>query len=170
MNKYSPIILMISLVICASCQMNTINTQCNKQRIWDDYEQWHPRFSRATKILDDIFKETSIYDEDDIKYRNNIIWSIAYLEDARLYIVFHDFLKSLPPERQRREIEEQRKWLYDRGLSKLEDAAGQDNLVAISAGEAFIKLTTNRITEISKRERITNKSLAGDALKAAPEK
>lgn len=88
--------------------------------------------------------------------RNHTLSSIAYLYDARLYLLFQDTLDYLPEPARRHEVELQNRWLDQRAEAMtrafLDDADGE--VARFAAGQAFIAETRKRIAELEQLRRL----------------
>ncbi|MBP0048316.1 hypothetical protein H9C73_06175 [Marinobacterium sp. AK62] len=82
--------------------------------------------------------------------KNQTLSSIAYLYDARLYMLFQDTLDYLPEKARKHEVELQNRWLDQRAGAMtrafLNDEDGE--VARFAAGQAFIEETQKRIREL----------------------
>ena len=84
---------------------------------------------------------------------NYTISNVARLYDAKLYMLFHDFLASLPESERASQIAEQNQWLRQRE-TQVHDASKEHEggtLAPYTAGNAKISATKKRIEEIERR-------------------
>ena len=95
---------------------------------------------------------------------NYTISNVAFLYDAKLYILFHDFLASLPESERDSQIAEQRQWLEQR-KTKVHEAYMKykgGTLASYVAGKASVSATKKRIAEIERRVKDTSKQPDAD--------
>lgn len=96
---------------------------------------------------------------------NYTISNVAFLYDAKLYILFHDFLEYLPESERASQIAEQRRWLEQRKTQVNEAYMEYEGgtFAPYSAGETSVSATMKRIAEIEGRLKdASNKPDAGD--------
>ena len=110
--------------------------------------EWEPNVDQPIRQLEKVLSEL-----EQQQPRNETISSIAFLYDAKLYVLFHDFVAALPEEERVKEIEEQRRWLQER--KRRIDAACAEyeggTLASFTAGQASIDATKARIRAIEER-------------------
>lgn len=88
--------------------------------------------------------------------RNTTLSNIAYLYDAKLFVLFQDMLDYLNPKAQTRELKEQNDWLNKRkslataAFLKYEDP----QQARLAAAQAFVDATKARIKVIDKRRQM----------------
>ncbi len=106
---------------------------------------WEPQLDQPIAQL-----EAQMALEETQLAKNQTLSSIAYLWDARLYLLFQDTLDYLPEAAQRHEVELQNRWLDQRAEAMtrafLNDKDGE--VARFAAGQAFIAETRKRIEEL----------------------
>ncbi|GAA0700482.1 hypothetical protein GCM10009104_31850 [Marinobacterium maritimum] len=106
---------------------------------------WEPKLDQPIAQL-----EAQMALEETQLAKNHTLSSIAYLWDARLYLLFQDTLDYLPEQAQRHEVELQNRWLDQRAEAMtrafLNDKDGE--VARFAAGQAFIEETQKRIKEL----------------------
>ncbi|MBV0933634.1 lysozyme inhibitor LprI family protein [Marinobacterium weihaiense] len=106
---------------------------------------WEPKLDQPIAQL-----EAQMQLEESQMAKNHTLSSIAYLWDARLYLLFQDTLDYLPEQAQRHEVELQNRWLDQRAEAMtrafLNDKDGE--VARFAAGQAFIDETRKRIEEL----------------------
>lgn len=96
---------------------------------------------------------------------NYTISNLSFLYDAKLYILFHDFLESLPESKRASQIAEQSQWLEQRKKQVHEAYMEYEGgtLASYAAGQTSVSATKKRIAEIEARLKDTsNKPDADD--------
>lgn len=108
---------------------------------------WEPKLDQPITQL-----EAQLQVEESQLSKNHTLSSIAYLYDARLYMLFQDTLDYLPEQARRHEVELQNRWLDQRAEAMtrafLDDEDGE--VARYKAGEAFIEETRKRIQELER--------------------
>lgn len=96
--------------------------------------------------------ETTLATLDRQQSMNYTVSNIAFLYDAKLRILFDDFLASLPPSERNAQIAQQREWLKQRKVQilRIYTKAG-GSMAAYEAGQAFINTTKKRIADIERK-------------------
>ncbi len=109
--------------------------------------KWAPKLDQPIAQL-----EAQMALEETQLAKNHTLSSIAYLWDARLYLLFQDTLDYLPEQAQRHEVELQNRWLDQRAEAMtrafLNDKDGE--VARFAAGQAFIAETQKRIEELER--------------------
>ncbi|MFN3882184.1 MAG: hypothetical protein ACK4L8_12225 [Nitrincola lacisaponensis] len=110
--------------------------------------EWSPNYSQPISYL-----EVSLRAETDSREMNRIITNIAYLYDAQLYVLFHEFLDYLPDTARVREISDQNDWLDSRqdAVSEAFTRNGGGDVGAYHAADMFIAQTRQRAALIEQR-------------------
>lgn len=112
---------------------------------------WFPSLEQPLAQLEELYaSETSVGE------RNQTLSSLAYLYDARLFVLFQDMLDFLHPDARAQELAEQNDWLDRRerlatqAFLSVEDA----DAARLAAGQAFVQATRARIEEIEARRKV----------------
>ncbi len=138
MKSRTLIILLGLVLLLSSCK----TAQQNKSALFPD---WQPNIDQPLGQL-----EATLAELEQQQPRNYTISNVSFLYDAKLYILFYDFLARLPETSRASQIAEQQKWLKKRkklihaGYAEYEGGT----LAAYTAGQASIAATKERITEI----------------------
>jgi uncharacterized protein YecT (DUF1311 family) len=109
---------------------------------------WHPDLDQPIRQLHEVLDAT-----EQQQPRNYTAANLAFVLDAKLYLLFQQYLQGIPGDRRNPATEEQRTWLSiraaetDRAYSEYQGGT----LASFSGSEAFIKVTQDRITELSRR-------------------
>lgn len=112
---------------------------------------WFPSLEQPLAQLEGLYAE-----EQSLAERNRTLSSVAYLYDARLFVLFQDMLDYLPDQARTHELEEQNAWLDQRerlatqAFLSVEDA----DAARLAAGQAFVQATRERIEEIEARRKV----------------
>ena len=111
-------------------------------------------FPNLTNPIDQLQK--TLDSKPDAATRDLTASNLAYLYDARLFVLFQDMLDYLPNAARENEIEQQRKWLDQRKQALMQAFASESDAKAgrYKATEAFIASTQARIKEIEQRRKI----------------
>ena len=110
--------------------------------------EWELEIDQPIRQLEEILAEL-----EQQQPKNYTVSNVAFLYDAKLYILFHDFIASLSESARASQITEQRKWLTTRKAQIHESYSEYEGgtLASYSAGRASIDATKKRIAEIEKR-------------------
>jgi uncharacterized protein YecT (DUF1311 family) len=112
------------------------------------FPDWQPNIDQPIGQLEEVLVKL-----EQQQPMNYTISNVAFLYDAKLYILFHDFIDQLPEAARASEIAEQEKWLGQRkkliGAGYAEYEGG--TLASFTAGQASIDATKKRIAEIEKK-------------------
>ena len=112
---------------------------------------WFPSLEQPLTQLEEVYAS-----EASVTERNRTLSSLAYLYDARLFVLFQDMLDFLHPDARAHELAEQNAWLDQRerlatqAFLSVEDA----DAARLAAGQAFIDATQARIDEIEARRKL----------------
>jgi len=112
---------------------------------------WFPDLNQPLQQLEQDFAAST-----NAAQRSAAQSNIAYVYDAKLFVLFQDMLDFLHPEAQKRELQEQHRWLNQRksmttaAFLKYDD----EREARLAAGEAFIEATQARIAEIEKKRQL----------------
>lgn len=109
---------------------------------------WAPNYTQPIRFL-----EAFLRDQNDDRMKTQTITQIAYLYDAQLYVLFHEFLDYLPDTARVREIEEQNGWL-DKRQEAVSEAFTRNNggdVGAYHAADMFIAQTRQRASLVEER-------------------
>lgn len=112
---------------------------------------WFPDLDEPLQQL-----ESQYSAETTLAERSRTLSSIAYLHDARLFVLFQDMLDFLPQGARVNELKEQNTWL-DRRKSLMTRAflSKQDaDEARLAAGQAFIDATLARIEEVEAKRKL----------------
>ncbi len=112
---------------------------------------WFPSLKQPLDQLEGVYAN-----EESAAVRNETLSSIAYLYDARLFVLFQDMLDFLHPDARIRELQEQNAWLDRREMLATQAFLQFDDEVEArhAAGQAFIDATRKRIAEIEARREL----------------
>ena len=140
MISRSIVILIAGLILsgCATPQMEQISL----------FPEWKPNIDQPISQLEEILGK--LEQQQSINYT---ISNVAFLYDAKLYILFHDFISALPESARAPQTAEQREWLKQRKMQVHEAYSQYDGgtLASYTAGQASITATKKRIAEIDSR-------------------
>lgn len=109
---------------------------------------WAPNYTQPIRYL-----ETRLSEQTDERAKSQIITQIAYLYDAQLYALFHEFLDYLPDTARVREVQEQNDWLDARqkAVSESFTRNGGGEVGSFHAADMFIAQTQQRKSLIEQR-------------------
>jgi uncharacterized protein YecT (DUF1311 family) len=109
---------------------------------------WHPRLDQPIQQLEEVLAATE--QQQPMNYTGA---NLAFVLDAKLYLVFERYLNSLPDEARRAVLDEQRRWLRQRKSATDEAYAEYEGgtLASFAGSQAFIKLTKQRITALEQQ-------------------
>lgn len=109
---------------------------------------WSPNYGQPIGYLEALLRE-----QDDDREMTRTITQIAYLYDAQLYVLFHEFLDYLPDTARVREIDEQNGWLDTRqeAVSEAFTRNGGGDVGSYHAADMFIAQTRQRASMIEQR-------------------
>ncbi|MHC1769392.1 MAG: lysozyme inhibitor LprI family protein [Verrucomicrobiia bacterium] len=90
---------------------------------------------------------------------NYTIANISFLYDAKLYILFREFIERLPESARTTEINEQRKWLKQRHTQVKKAYARYEGgtLAPYNAAEADIAFTKRRIAVVEEKKKLSER-------------
>jgi uncharacterized protein YecT (DUF1311 family) len=109
---------------------------------------WHPHLDQPIQQLEDLLAST-----DQQQPMNYTSANLAFLLDAKLYLLFDRYLSTADPSRRPALLADQRRWLTRRAHLAA-DARAQyqgGTLAPLAAHQAFIAATKSRITELQHR-------------------
>ena len=122
--------------------------------------EWKPDVDGAIQQLEEKF-DTLMQQQP----MNGTSGAIAMVYDAKLYILFYDFVARLPESARGKELEEQRQWLAKR--EKLSAAAYAEyeggTMAPLNRNQAFIEATRARILEVERKIKGTSNRAADPA-------
>ena len=109
---------------------------------------WSPNYTQPIRYL-----EAQLREQSDDRVMGQTITNIAYLYDAQLYVLFHEFLDYLPDMARVREVEEQNTWLDTRqeAVSEAFNRNGGGDAGSYHAADMFIVQTRQRTDLIQQR-------------------
>lgn len=109
---------------------------------------WSPNYTQPIRYL-----EAQLREQSDDREMGRTITNIAYLYDAQLYVLFHEFLDYLPDMARVREIDEQNTWLDTRqeAVSEAFTRNGGGDVGSYHAADMFIAQTRQRMSLIEQR-------------------
>ncbi|WP_417582421.1 hypothetical protein [Nitrincola sp.] len=109
---------------------------------------WTPNYTQPIRYL-----EAQLREQTDNRAMGQTITNIAYLYDAQLYVLFHEFLDYLPDTARIREIDEQNGWLDTRqeAVSEAFNRNGGGDAGSYHAADMFIAQTRQRMSLIEQR-------------------
>lgn len=109
---------------------------------------WSPNYTQPIRYL-----EAQLREQTDDRAMGQTITQVAYLYDAQLYVLFHEFLDYLPDMARVREIDEQNDWLDVRqeAVSEAFNRNGGGDLGSYHAADMFIAQTRQRMSLIEQR-------------------
>jgi uncharacterized protein YecT (DUF1311 family) len=109
---------------------------------------WAPNYTQPIRYL-----EAQLREQTDDREMGRTITNIAYLYDAHLYVLFHEFLDYLPDMARVREIDEQNTWLDTRqeAVSEAFNRNGGGDVGSYHAADMFIAQTRQRMSLIEQR-------------------
>jgi uncharacterized protein YecT (DUF1311 family) len=115
---------------------------------------WEPYLDQPIQQLEEILKE--LQQQQPMNYT---IANISFLYDAKLYILFHKYLETLPASKRSAAIRDQDKWLSKR--NKAVDAACAEyeggSLAPYQGGSVKVEFTKIRIQVIESRLKGTSR-------------
>jgi uncharacterized protein YecT (DUF1311 family) len=108
---------------------------------------WHPTLDQPAQEL-----EENLAAEQQQQPMNYTSLNLGFLLDAKLYILFDQYLSSLPPDKRASAIDRQRRWLAQRASATTKAYAEYvgGTLASFAANESFIEITKARIVELQK--------------------
>ena len=111
-------------------------------------DQWQPELQQPIDELEAHFKNLTKQQE-----MNYTTANIAFLYDAKLYIVFVKLLDCAPESERSRLIHEQDVWLKKRELrvKQVYEKYDGGSMGPLDAGQHFISMTKERIKELTKK-------------------
>ena len=132
------------LAVCATLGC----ASCASQRTASLRLDWHPRLDQPIQQLEEVLAAT-----EQQQPRNYTSANLAFLLDAKLYLLFEGYINSLPQEARPALLEEQRRWLEQRKLATDEayDEYQGGTLASFAGNRAFIEATKERITALERR-------------------
>lgn len=109
---------------------------------------WSPNYTQPIQYMEEQLREQT-----DDRKMGRTITNIAYLYDAQLYVLFHEFLDYLPDMARVREIDEQNAWLDTRqeAVSEAFNRNGGGDAGSYHAADMFIAQTRQRTSLIEQR-------------------
>lgn len=112
------------------------------------FSEWNIPIDQPIRQLEEILAEL-----EQQQPMNYTISNVAFLYDAKLFILFHEFIDQLSESVRASEIAEQRKWLTIRKaqIHKAYSEYEGGTMASYAAGLASIDATKKRIAEIEKR-------------------
>ena len=107
--------------------------------------QWEPNVDQPIRQL-----EESLAQIEQQQPMNYTISNIAFLYDAKLYILFYKYMENLNPKNRKEQINQQDEWLKIREeyVNRAYREYEGGTFAPYNAGEAYIKITKERIEEI----------------------
>ena len=114
--------------------------------------EWRPNISQPIEQLEEILAKVDAQQD-----KNYTISNVAFLHDAKLYIIFQEFVRQLAKHERGVEIAEQHAWLKQRTQLVESGSAEYEGgtLASYVAGDIYIDVTKKRIAEIEKRMKAT---------------
>jgi uncharacterized protein YecT (DUF1311 family) len=137
----------VALVLLFLAAMPRLFAQAlSKQK--SSHVSWNLEIDQPIQQLEEILKTT-----DQQQPANYTISNIAFLYDAKLYILFQKYLETLSSAKQAEAWKDQEQWLKKQKKAIDVAYAGYEggSYATYSAGEASIKITKLRIAEIESR-------------------
>lgn len=114
----------------------------------DTINDWRPDVDQVIDQLEDI-----LISDIPQQQMNFTMANLNAVYDTKLYLVFIDYLSSLPPEQVKAALKEQQAWLQKR--KEVTAAAFAENeggsLAAYNAGEAYLQITRQRLDDIEQK-------------------
>ncbi len=113
---------------------------------------WHPTLDQPIQQLQEVFAAND--QQQPMNYTSS---NIAFVMDAKLYLLFEQYIAALPEGKRAADIEEQRRWLQQRKVatSQVYDEYAGGTLASLVGNQAFIKATESRIATIEQRMKQT---------------
>jgi uncharacterized protein YecT (DUF1311 family) len=151
MNKNITICLLIIGLLLSGC----VTSQPKRSKL---ISHWTPNLDQPIGQLEETLAKL-----EQQQPMNYTISNVAFLYDAKLYILFHDFLAFLPESERAAHISEQHQWLVERKIQVNEAYMKYEGgtFASYSASKASVSATKKRIAEIEGR--LKNASYKTDA-------
>ena len=113
-----------------------------------DIADWQPDVDQVIDHLEDI-----LVGDIPQQQMNYTMANLNAAYDTKLYLVFIDYLASLPPDQVKAALKEQKRWLRKRREETSAVYAQGDggSLAPYNAGETYLQATRQRLDEISQR-------------------
>ncbi len=112
------------------------------------FPEWQPNLDQPIQQLEEVMAKL-----EQQQPMNYTISNIAFLYDAKLHILFHDFVSSLPESARASEVAVQREWLEQRKAQVHEAYSEYEGgtLASYTGGQTSIETTKERIAVIEDR-------------------
>lgn len=109
------------------------------------FPEWRPSLDQPIRQIEEILDE--LWQQQPL---NHTISNLSFLYDAKLFILFHDYIALLPAAARVQAVDEQREWLAMRSAQVGEAHAEYEGgtLAPYNAGHAAVAATKERIAEI----------------------
>ena|ERR1700722_9035058 len=106
---------------------------------------WHPNLDQPAQELEEDLANAQ--QQQLLNYRSS---NLAFLLDAKLYILFDRYLTSLPLDKRTSAVGQQRTWLDQREQARAKAYAEYEGgpLAPFAGNESFIEFTRTRIAEL----------------------
>jgi uncharacterized protein YecT (DUF1311 family) len=111
---------------------------------------WHPRLDQPIQQLEEVLAAT-----EQQQPRNYTSANLGFVLDAKLYLLFDRYIRSVPAADRSPIVEEQRQWLEKRRRATDEAYAEYEGgtFASFAGNRAFIEITKARVSEIEQRLR-----------------
>ena len=112
--------------------------------------EWKPYLDQPINQIEASHEAAEVQQE-----MNYTATNLAFIKDAKLYILFHQYLESLPMTERESQIEEQRQWLKMRSQEQDEARSvyGTGSAAPQAGAMKLVEITDKRIAEIGKRSK-----------------
>jgi uncharacterized protein YecT (DUF1311 family) len=139
----APRLLAIAVALFAGCSSSTPKPVTNLRSL-----DWHPDLDQPIRQLREVLDAAQQQQP-----RNYSAANLAFVLDAKLYLLFQRYVQGLPPDQRDPAVEDQRLWLKTR-VAATDQAYSEyegGTLASYSGSEAFINATQDRIDELNRR-------------------
>jgi uncharacterized protein YecT (DUF1311 family) len=146
MNIRTTITAIVAGMLLSGCK-------CESPEQGKPFSAWTPSVDQPIRQLEEVL--ASLEQQQPMNYTSA---NLAFLYDAKLYLLFQDYLAVLPESERASQIAEQKQWLAKR-KELVQDAYAKyegGTLAPFSASQASINLTKKRIDEIEAKMRETS--------------
>lgn len=129
-------------------EADIITAEGDDKQAADTINDWRPEVDQVIDQLEDI-----LISDIPQQQMNFTMANLNAVYDTKLYLVFIDYLSSLPPEQVKTALKDQQAWLQKR--KEMTAAAFAENeggsLAAYNAGEAYLQITRQRLDDIEQK-------------------
>jgi uncharacterized protein YecT (DUF1311 family) len=137
----APRCLAFAAIFAVGCSSPPQNATTSGQPL-----DWHPNLDQPIRQLREVLS-TTVQQQP----KNYTAANLAFVLDAKLYLIFQQYLQGLPVHRRASAVEEQRAWLAKRAAATDQAYSEYEGgtLASYSGSQAFIIATQDRIAALS---------------------